>query len=298
MRRAFSAHADRGADALAERSGRHVHERQPRRRVPLQVGIDPPQLQQLGAIERAGLGPRRVEQRRRVSLRENEPVAARVLRVLRIEAHLGEEERRDEIRGRKAARRMSAAGLGSRARRIDPQTRRDVLESRNELRSIDCHGSASLSRGARELVQRDADDGRVLARVQVRRGHAIEQRGRFRAVVARVGAITAARRYSSSSCRRASRHRARANAQRVVAALDVATSVRSCSAPAESAPPPASSTAAGRSGRTRSGAPSPPRRARRRLRPLRPGSAASAEASRPDGMRCRRRAPARRRRPR
>ena len=51
--------ANRRADALAERAGRHVDERQPRRRMAFEVGIDPSQLQQLAAIERARLRPTR-----------------------------------------------------------------------------------------------------------------------------------------------------------------------------------------------------------------------------------------------
>ena len=85
-------------------------------------------------------------------------------------------------------------------------------ESRNErVRSIDCHGSAQILSqiGTRELVRARAPyDGRMLARASsVRRG-----RSRHRAARARVARgsrarrrITAACRYSSSSCRRASR---------------------------------------------------------------------------------------------
>ena len=85
--------ADRGADALAERAGGDVDERQPRRRMTFEIGADLAQLQQLGAIERAGLGPRGVENRRGVPLRQHEAIAVRVVRILRIEAHLGEEQR-------------------------------------------------------------------------------------------------------------------------------------------------------------------------------------------------------------
>ena len=106
--------ADSGADTLAERAGRHVHERQPRRRMTFEIGSDPPQLQQLGAIERARLGPRGVQNRRRVTFREHEPIAAGVPRLLRIETHLSEEQRGDEVGRRAATGRMSAARLGRR----------------------------------------------------------------------------------------------------------------------------------------------------------------------------------------
>ena len=124
--------ADRGADALAERSGRDVDERQARRRMPFEIGVDPPQLQQLGAVERAGLGPGGVEQRRRVPLRQHEAIAPRMLRILRIEPHLGEEQRRDEVGGRAAARRMSAAGFRRRPDRVDAKPRGDVLQRGNQ----------------------------------------------------------------------------------------------------------------------------------------------------------------------
>ena len=67
--------ADGGADALAERAGGDVDERQPRRRMPFEIGVDLAQLQQLGAIEGAGFGPRGVENRRGVALRQHEAIA-------------------------------------------------------------------------------------------------------------------------------------------------------------------------------------------------------------------------------
>ena len=69
--------ADRGADALAERAGRDVDKRQPRRRVSFEIRADLAQLQQLGAIERARFGPRGVQNRRRVPFRQHEAIAAR-----------------------------------------------------------------------------------------------------------------------------------------------------------------------------------------------------------------------------
>ena len=100
---------------------------------------DRAQLQQLGAIEGAGLGPRRVEDRRGVPLRQHEAIAVRVLRILRIEAHLGEEQRRHEIGHRHAAGRMAAAGFRGGAHRIDAQPGGDILQSGNERRAINGH---------------------------------------------------------------------------------------------------------------------------------------------------------------
>ena len=125
-----------GADALAERSGRDVHKRQPRRRMPFQIGIDPAQFQQLGPIERACRSPRGVQHGRRVALREHEPIAARMRRIGRIEAHFGEKQTGDQIRRRAAAGRMAAAGLGRRSDRIDAQPGRDICQGGNERCTI------------------------------------------------------------------------------------------------------------------------------------------------------------------
>ena len=77
MRRALSAMPIAGADALAERAGRDVDERQARRRMAFEIGVELAQLQQLGAVEGAGLGPGGVENRRGVPLRQHEAIAAR-----------------------------------------------------------------------------------------------------------------------------------------------------------------------------------------------------------------------------
>ena len=131
--------ADRRANPLAERSGRHVDERQPRRRMPLEIGIEPTQLQEVRSMEGARFGPRGVKNRRGVPLGQHEPIAVGILRVFRVEPHLGEEQRGHDFRHREAARRMSAAGFRRRAGRVDPQPRGDVLQRRNERRAINGH---------------------------------------------------------------------------------------------------------------------------------------------------------------
>ena len=128
--------ADGCADALAERTGRHVDKRQPRRRMPFEIGTELAQLEQLGAIECPGFGPGRVENRRGVPLRQDEAIAARVVRVFRIEP---ESRRRTGPRGCRppsAAGRMTAAGFGCRAHRVDTQPGRNVGECRNEYGTI------------------------------------------------------------------------------------------------------------------------------------------------------------------
>ena len=133
--------ADGRADALAERAGGDVDERQPRRRVPLEVGSDLAQLQQFRPVERARLGPRRVEQRRGVPLRQHEPIVVGVLRPPRVEAHLREEQRGDDVGGRAAARRVAAAGRRRGANRVDSQAGGDVLESGHEGVGVSGHSN-------------------------------------------------------------------------------------------------------------------------------------------------------------
>jgi hypothetical protein len=124
--------ADGGTDALAERSGGHVDEGQARRRVPFEIRSDVAQLEQLFTRERAGFGPRRVQNRRRMSFRQDEAVRVRVVRIFRIESHLAEEQRRHQLGHRAAARRMTAAGFRGGANRIDAKPCRDVLEGGNQ----------------------------------------------------------------------------------------------------------------------------------------------------------------------
>ena len=69
--------ADRRAQALAERPGRHVHERQPRRGVAFEIRGEQPQVGELLARDEARLRPHRVQQRRRVPLRHHQAVGQR-----------------------------------------------------------------------------------------------------------------------------------------------------------------------------------------------------------------------------
>ena len=123
--------ADRGADALSERPGGHVDERQPRRGMAFEVRLERPQLHQPLARKEPGLGPGGVENRRRMSLRQHEAIVVRVLGVLRIEVHLREEQHRHDVGGREAGGRMSAPRLAGRGDRIDPELCGDVPQCSN-----------------------------------------------------------------------------------------------------------------------------------------------------------------------
>ncbi len=140
---------DRGADALAERSCRDVDERQPRRGMPLEIGSNLAQLEQLRSIEQARFRPRRVQNRRRVSLRQDEAIVFGIVRILGIEPHLGEEQRGREVGHRAAARRVAGAGLRRRPQGVDPQARGDVRQSGNQRGAVGGHRELSTQCGMR-----------------------------------------------------------------------------------------------------------------------------------------------------
>ena len=96
--------ADGGADALAERSGGDVDERQPRRRVPFEIRVDPAQLQQL-ARDRT----RRPRPRRRRESAPRGPSTARTDRCRRGCGSCGS----NRISAKNSAATMSAADSSS-----------------------------------------------------------------------------------------------------------------------------------------------------------------------------------------
>ena len=80
----------------------------------------------------------------RVPLREHEPIAVRVPRVPRIESHLGEEQRGDDVGGGHAGRGVAACRRGRRPDRVDAKTRRDVVERTDQGRAVDSHSKPPL----------------------------------------------------------------------------------------------------------------------------------------------------------
>ena len=66
--------ADADAQSLAERAGGDVHERQARRGMALEVRREQAQVGELLARNEPGLGPHRIQQRRRVALRHDQPI--------------------------------------------------------------------------------------------------------------------------------------------------------------------------------------------------------------------------------
>ena len=124
--------ADGGAEPLAERPGRDIDKRQTRRRVPFEVRGEFAQLELLVAREEADRRPGRVQQRRGVALRQDEPVGACVARLLRVEPHLREEQRGHNVSGRTTGRRVTAPGRRGRTHGVDAELSGDVTQDRNE----------------------------------------------------------------------------------------------------------------------------------------------------------------------
>ena len=102
-------HALRGAEADAERAGRHVDAARVRGRVALEVGVDAAQRVHLGDGEVALLGEDAVEHRRGVALREDKAVLIGVLGRVRTDGHVLKIEHGEDLAyGQRAAR---VAGL-------------------------------------------------------------------------------------------------------------------------------------------------------------------------------------------
>src|SRR5258708_33856318 len=76
----------------------------------LQVAAQLAQLEQVVSRKKPCLGPGRIEQRGRVALRQDEPVVVVVVGVLRVIAHVSEEQCGYDVRGRAAGSWMAAAG--------------------------------------------------------------------------------------------------------------------------------------------------------------------------------------------
>jgi hypothetical protein len=120
-------HADADAEALAERTRRHVREREARRGMTFQFAGELPERRQFGNRQKTVFRPRGVKQRRGVAFRQNETVVVIVVRILRIVTHLPEKKRGDQIRRREARGRMSAARRRRRGDGMNSQLVGDAL---------------------------------------------------------------------------------------------------------------------------------------------------------------------------
>ena len=104
-------HAAGGRNALTQAAGAHidtghgVHVG-----VPLQVAVGVAQSGQVGDREETALRQRGIQAGRAVTLAEHEAVTVRILRLLRVNAHLAEIQVSKNVRCGQAAARMTAAG--------------------------------------------------------------------------------------------------------------------------------------------------------------------------------------------
>ncbi len=124
-------HADADAKPLAERTGRHVGEREARRGMAFKVIAKLAELQQFRNRDETVFRPRGVKQRRGVAFREDEPVVVVIMRILRVIFHVAEEERGDDIRRRAARSRVAAARRRGRFDGVDAQLVGDSFQKFN-----------------------------------------------------------------------------------------------------------------------------------------------------------------------
>jgi hypothetical protein len=124
------AEGDAGGDrhALAERAGGDVGPREQRRRMALQAGAEPAEGEQLLVGDRPGGGVHRVDERRGVTLGEDEMVVVRVLGLVVVVVQVTGHEHRHQIGGRHRGGRMPGVGGGGGADGVDAQSLRELVD--------------------------------------------------------------------------------------------------------------------------------------------------------------------------
>src|SRR5688572_17990588 len=105
-----------------------------------QIGIQRAQAKELFLIKQSRFRPCGVEQRSGMAFREHEAIVGRMLWILRIIPHDGKEQRRHNIGGRRAARRMPASGLAGGPNAVDSQFSGFVVKYGEE--GILCHSDS------------------------------------------------------------------------------------------------------------------------------------------------------------
>ncbi len=119
---------------LPQRPRGHVHERQPGRRVALQLRRELAQGEQLRLRDGPRLRPRRVQHRRGVPLGQDEDIRRRIPRISRVIPHHREEQRGHNLGRRGATRRVPAPRLRRGPDRMDSQPRSPIPQSRHQFR--------------------------------------------------------------------------------------------------------------------------------------------------------------------
>jgi hypothetical protein len=87
--------------------------------VTLEAGAELPVRTELLFGENAGRAEEPVDEGRGMTLREDEPVVRRALRVVVVVAEVAREQHRREVCGRHRRRRVSGSGLRARTDRVD-----------------------------------------------------------------------------------------------------------------------------------------------------------------------------------
>ncbi len=88
---------DTDRQSLPERTGRDVDPGQDRRGMTFEPRPEPPEGQELGIVDRAGGAEHRVDQRRCVTLREDEVIVRERIRPLEVVAKVTREQDRHEV---------------------------------------------------------------------------------------------------------------------------------------------------------------------------------------------------------
>ena len=196
--------ADRGADALAERAGRDVDERQPRRRMAFEIRVDLAQLQQLGRDR-----TRRPRPTRRTGAARRAPSTARSDRC-RDAADPSDRTASRRRTARPRGRPPSSSSSDGRCRLRTSSATESIrsrvamfLQSGNERGAIHSwHGIASSSIARRFAVdrrlrsairRREPSAPRIASAASVAVGSTVRRASRVGvAAIVGVGAITAA----------------------------------------------------------------------------------------------------------
>ena len=136
-------HPDAEGEALAERAGRDVHPGQERRRVPFERARERAVLQHLVLRDHPGGAVDRIEEDRRMALREDEAVVCDALRIREVVAEVAVHENRHEVGGRHRGRGMAGAGRGAHPDRVDAELLTQLAASLGRVHH--CHSSFRVS---------------------------------------------------------------------------------------------------------------------------------------------------------
>jgi hypothetical protein len=118
-------HADRRRQPLPERARRDVDVGKERCRMSFEPASELPQREELLVGEGAGGLEHGVQQRRRVALREDEPIVVGVARALPVVVEVIGQQDRHQIGRRRAGGRMAGTCRGGRADAVGPELGRE-----------------------------------------------------------------------------------------------------------------------------------------------------------------------------